>query len=478
ATQMLGGDDADAAEDAPVDEAVPVDAPVDGSLDAFDDGGGGGGGGRGGGGGGGRGFGGRNRGSDDDGPSYDGGPRSGPANAPYDPGSAPAPGSDAPGMPPVADISEARTELLERLAQWTPPEGADPEEVAAFRAELQGIVERFQPQPGQSANDALASLRQEFSDQVEDFVQDVKIDAVIEDRDNPEPTPPPDRDGFDWVPGSTNDQGEYIPGHWERERAYQPPVEDDPPPPDMWVDGHYDDQGNYVKGHYEPAPPASEPPAPPAPPYSEPEPEPAPPYSTPVVRDHRGDDDGPVYSPRTPRDRDDRDDYDGGNVRDHRAGAEPEESSVFRQLEDAFDDVLPVGAPAGAVPRMSPHAEASDTPDAPDALPAAAVTTTADDLLGVDAFTSATASAPALNLVPEAPAVEPIAAMPEPVPVPELVPVAAGITAITDPSTADPGLDMVPVTVDTASDFAEADPTPTDPADVPSDLDNDPNTPL
>ena len=37
-TQMLGGDDADAAEDAPADEAVPADAPLDGSLDAFDDG--------------------------------------------------------------------------------------------------------------------------------------------------------------------------------------------------------------------------------------------------------------------------------------------------------------------------------------------------------------------------------------------------------------------------------------------------------
>ncbi len=150
---------------------------------------------------------------------------------------------------------------------------------------------------------------------------------------------------------------------------------------------------------------------------------------------------------------------------------------MFRQLEDAFDDVLPVTAPAGAVPRMAQHAEATDTPDTPDALPAAAVTTTADDLLGVDAFTSATASAPALNLVPEAPAVEPIAAMPEPVPVPELVPVAAGITAITDPVAGDPGLDMAPVTVETATDFAEPDPTTTE-AETPTDLDNDPNTPL
>jgi hypothetical protein len=136
-----------------------------------------------------------------------------------------------------------------------------------------------------------------------------------------------------------------------------------------------------------------------------------------------------------------------------------------------------VAAAAGSVPGMAPRAEEPDAQDALDALPSAAVTTSADDLLGVDAFASASATAPALNLVSEAPAVEPIAAMPEPVPVPELVPVAAGITAIADPIPGDPGLDMAPVAVETATDFAEPDPTTTE-AEVPTDLDNDPNTPL
>ena len=69
------------------------------------------------------------------------------------------------------------------------------------------------------------------------------------------------------------------------------------------------------------------------------------------------------------------------------------------------------------------------------------------------------------------------AAVPEPALVPELVPVAAGVTAIADPIAGDPVLDMAPVTLDTASDFAEPDATDATP-ETPSDLDGDPNTPL
>ena len=173
--------------------------------------------------------------------------------------------------------------------------------------------------PARARTTRSASLRQDFNDQVEDFVQDVKIDAIIEDRDNPEPTPP-ERDGFDWVPGTPErSKASTSPGHWERERADRPPVAEEPPP-DVWVDGHYDEHGNYVKGHYEPAPPDARHAA------------------APVQRARTGT--GavpggprcaitavtttvPCTARAVPRDRD-RDDYEGENVRDHRAGAEPE----------------------------------------------------------------------------------------------------------------------------------------------------------
>src|SRR4029450_1237679 len=84
--------------------------------------------------------------------------------------------------PDLADISDARDELLERFAAWEPPAGADAADVAAFRTEIEGLINRYQPRPGQSANDALADLRQQFDDQVEDFVQELKLDAVVEEQ--------------------------------------------------------------------------------------------------------------------------------------------------------------------------------------------------------------------------------------------------------------------------------------------------------
>ena len=163
----------------------------------------------------------------------------------------PAPGARrAPAMPPIADISAARAELLERFAQWEPPEGADPEAVAAFRADVEGLINRYQPLPGQSANDALETLRAQFDDQVEDFVQDVKLDAVIDDH-----TPDADPDSpFQWVPGHVDASGTYVDGHWERARADadpDPAAGGDDAPTGTWVDGYYDASGNYVKGHYD-----------------------------------------------------------------------------------------------------------------------------------------------------------------------------------------------------------------------------------
>ena len=347
ATQVLGDDGDDDAAAAVATDVPP--APADDSMDAFDDlggGGGGGGGGRGGG------RGGRGRGgSDDDGPG------------------APASGAGAPAMPAIADISAARAELLERFAQWEPPEGADPAAVAEFRAEVEGLINRYQPVPGQSANDALATLRQQFDDQVEDFVQDIKLDAVIEDHDQPQADPD---SGFTWVPGHMDANGEYIDGHWERARADADPAPVDEPD-DVWVDGYYDANGNYVKGHYEDAPAVPAPPDPPDAPDAPPPADP-PPYTRPEVRDHRGEDDNDAPGGiRVTPSRGER----GGEVRDHRRSAADDDAdpSPFGQLRDAFDDLLPSSA---AVPRMAPAPDTGDdappatreAPEAPEAPPA------------------------------------------------------------------------------------------------------------
>jgi hypothetical protein len=60
-------------------------------------------------------------------------------------------------------------------------------------------------------------------------------------------------------------------------------------------------------------------------------------------------------------------------------------------------------------------------------------------------------------------------------------PVTVGVAASAAPFAADTGLgddglDMAPVSVDTTPDFDEPEPAATE-RDVPSDLDNDPNTP-
>jgi hypothetical protein len=177
---------ADAAAGAPVDDPVELHAP-EGSLDAFDDlGGGVSAGGVGGGAratrSGARGGGPashhdrpapRPGGPDDDGPQGRG---AGPATPP--------------GVSP--SFEAARAELRDRLEAWHPPAGADPADVAELREELGGLLDRFQPAPGQSADVALAELRQRFDDQVEDFAQDVKIDALVEEQQRQDgPTPPP-----------------------------------------------------------------------------------------------------------------------------------------------------------------------------------------------------------------------------------------------------------------------------------------------
>ena len=84
-------------------------------------------------------------------------------------------------MPPVDPaFSSARDQLRARLADWQPPDGADPAEVAELRQRLGGLLDRYQPRSGQTTADAVAELRDEFALRIDDFTQDQKIDALVE----------------------------------------------------------------------------------------------------------------------------------------------------------------------------------------------------------------------------------------------------------------------------------------------------------
>jgi len=90
------------------------------------------------------------------------------------------------GASPDADFDAAREQLLERIAGLDLGEGVDPDDAAALREELAGMVERFSPDAGQSTDEALAALRDEYDQRVQDFTQDQKIEALIDEqlRDN------------------------------------------------------------------------------------------------------------------------------------------------------------------------------------------------------------------------------------------------------------------------------------------------------
>jgi molecular chaperone DnaK len=81
------------------------------------------------------------------------------------------------------EIESVRAQLAERLEGFHPPEGSDPEDAAKLKADLEGLLERYQPYPGQSVEDAVATLRYEFEDRVRDFAQDQRIEAVIAEQE-------------------------------------------------------------------------------------------------------------------------------------------------------------------------------------------------------------------------------------------------------------------------------------------------------
>ena len=78
-------------------------------------------------------------------------------------------------------VEQAKAQLTERLGSWAPPEGTDPAEAEALRAELTELLDRYVPTPGQTVDDAIAELRAGFNDRVGDFSQDLRIDALIDE---------------------------------------------------------------------------------------------------------------------------------------------------------------------------------------------------------------------------------------------------------------------------------------------------------
>ncbi len=106
-------------------------------------------------------------------------PREGGASAPL------SRDGSAPSMTPMtAELEAVKATLLERLTEWEPPAGADPAEVTELRERLAGLIERHQIVPGQSTDDAIESLRDEFALRVDDFTQDVKLDTLIEESES------------------------------------------------------------------------------------------------------------------------------------------------------------------------------------------------------------------------------------------------------------------------------------------------------
>ena len=108
--------------------------------------------------------------SDDDGPS--------PMNRP---GEGPRPDGPAGAATADPEFMQTKSELLASIQKWQAPEGVDPKVADEFRAELLDRIQRFQAMPGESAEHALAAMKDEYQDQVKDFVQDQRLADIIKD---------------------------------------------------------------------------------------------------------------------------------------------------------------------------------------------------------------------------------------------------------------------------------------------------------
>ncbi len=342
---IFGGDDAPA--DPAVAAAVATEAPpAEESMDVFDAPGGGGGGGF------------ARPAAARPAPSFDSGPGAArPAAAPRMP--------DA-GDRPNPEFEATRAGLLEKLETWEPPEGADPAEVAALRERLNGLIERFEPRPGQSTQDAVAELRDEFDLRIDTYVQEERIEALLEAEQAEQEA----EAGTDATP-----TGEATDGT---------------------TDEDTETEGTETEG-----------------------------TDTTETRDHRdGDEDDTSDAPGGVT----VTDGDGPTVRDHRPDAADTAAAERPALHDPFDEqagTAPDGPPAGGEPEPAPAAEADAAPDAT-ADPTADDATGASQ---VHAEVEATPDVPAAP-VDDSPTPEPeTPAEPEPDPIPEPEPAMAGAGA-------------------------------------------------
>ncbi|MFL6089275.1 MAG: Hsp70 family protein [Aeromicrobium sp.] len=107
---------------------------------------------------------------------------------PHQPGG----GGDSPGAgmdhsgpmspaPVDPEFQHTKDGLLANIQKWQPPAGVDAKTADAFRAELIDRIQRFHPMPGESAEHALAAMKDEYQDQVKDFVQDQRIADLVND---------------------------------------------------------------------------------------------------------------------------------------------------------------------------------------------------------------------------------------------------------------------------------------------------------
>jgi actin-like ATPase involved in cell morphogenesis len=415
---IFGGDDAAAA---PPDDAAPA-APADESMDAFDAGGGGG---RGGGGGFAR-----------PAPQFADAGGVGPRTA-----AAPRM-ADAGGAARNPEFEATRAGLVAKLADWEPPEGADPAEVAALRERLSGLIERFEPRPGQSTREAVAELREEFDLRIDSYVQGERIEALIEAEEA-------EQAGTTTSPeGTTDDETtDETSGGWsEEDTDSETTTEGTPTGEETTTDGSSTTEG--TESGADSAEPSDAPETP------------APPRPAGTVRDHRDGGDTGADAP-------------GGTtvgsgpvVRDHRdEGARPAAAvpdAVRAQLVDTFAEQVgftetPAGPPAGGEPRPAPDPEPAATPEP---APAAAAEPTpappADDALGAAQVQAEVAAAEAAAPAAAAPtpAADAPAAEVEPTPElePELEPALAGAAA--DPLANDP-LGISREDLEPANDFAD-----------------------
>ena len=106
------------------------------------------------------------------------------------------------------------------MNNWTPPEGTSPERAAEIRAELQSIVSRYNPAPGQPVDQAMAQLQYQFDARVRDFEQEDKIDILIgqEQGEQGSETPASETPGTeiarDGDPGEWRDAGDCRTAAW------------------------------------------------------------------------------------------------------------------------------------------------------------------------------------------------------------------------------------------------------------------------